>query len=64
MTLVFKIYPILDVKRNESGSLYKAACIKQGIEIKKKIYISLEQRRYTSIQTSFQGAWWANLTQE
>ena len=40
MTLVFKIYPILDVKRNESGSLYKAACVKQGIEIKKNIYLS------------------------
>ena len=40
MMLVFKIYPILDVKRNESGSLYKAACLKQGIEIKKNIYLS------------------------
>lgn len=40
MTLVFKIYPILDVKRNESGPLYKAACLKQGVEIKENIYLS------------------------
>ena len=49
MTLVFKIYPILDVKRNESGSYYKAACLKQGTEIKKKIFFFFLNRGGTPL---------------
>ena len=43
MTLVFKIYPILDVKRNESGPLYKAACLKTGYRNKEKYIFVLNR---------------------